>query len=151
MEPLTARNLQLEGEVTSLKKDYAEAIDDNVVICSKGSQLEAQSKTKVETEAEQQLQADFEDLVHENTMLNKKLKSQSENINQLDYSKTQLKEEFQSKIKVETDTIQQLQADLKNLNVHNDMCHFTIKQARMFNKLRQYYYFLLFKKKVLIT
>ena len=68
---------------------YAEAIDDNVVICSKGSQLEAQSKTKVETEAEQQLQADFEDLILENTRFNSIIKSRNEYVKNLEYSNLQ--------------------------------------------------------------
>ena len=71
---LTTRNLQLTDELTLLMKDYVEAIDDNTVTHSKIIQLEkeAQSDVKHETKDVQQLQADFKDLVHENTTLNKK-------------------------------------------------------------------------------
>ena len=57
-----ARNLQLEGELRSLRDDYAEHIDDCVVGRSKLNKLEAevQSKTKSEEEDVNNLRADIE-------------------------------------------------------------------------------------------
>ena len=108
----------------------AEDMDNSTVTHSKVIQLEkeAQSDVKYNTEAVQQLQADFTDLVHKYLTLNQQLESQNEYINQLDFSSTQLQEEFQSNLKVEADTVQQLQADLKQLSARNDICQAVIKK-----------------------
>ena len=49
---LTARNLSLEGELRSLRNDYAKAIDDCVASCDKSEKLEAEVQSLRDNYAE---------------------------------------------------------------------------------------------------
>ena len=101
-----ARNLSLEGDLQSLRNNYAEAIDDCAAGRDKLKKFEAevQSKAQSEEEAVLHFQAGIEAL----TMENEKLKS--ENCNQSDYIK-----KLETSIKSEEEAANNLKASIEAL------------------------------------